>query len=61
MSATTDFVAAQRVNRRNTMLLLVVLTALAALVGYVIGWLLEGEASDAVPVWSRLGCSPPRR
>ena len=55
MSATTDFVAAQRVNRRNTMLLLVVLTALAALVGYVIGWLLEGEASDAVPVWSRLG------
>jgi heat shock protein HtpX len=55
MSATTDFVAAQRVNRRNTMLLLVVLTALAALVGYVIGWLLEGEASDAVPAWSRLG------
>ena len=55
MSATTDFVAAQRVNRRNTMLLLVVLTALAAVVGYVIGWLLEGEASDAVPVWSRLG------
>jgi heat shock protein HtpX len=55
MSATTDFVAAQRVNRRNTMLLLIVLTALAALVGYVIGWLLEGEASDAVPLWSRLG------
>jgi len=37
------------------MLLLAVLTALAALVGYVIGWLLEGEASDAVPLWSRLG------
>ena len=55
MSATTDFVAAQRVNRRNTLLLLIVLTALAALVGYVIGWLLEGEASDAVPLWSRLG------
>jgi heat shock protein HtpX len=55
MSATTDFVAAQRVNRRNTLLLLIVLTALAALTGYVIGWLLEGEASDAVPVWSRLG------
>ena len=55
MSATTDFVAAQQVNRRNTMVLLVVLTALAALVGYVIGWLLEGEASDAVPMWSRLG------
>jgi heat shock protein HtpX len=55
MSATTDFVAAQRVNRRNTLLLLIVLTALAAIVGYVIGWLLEGEASDAVPLWSRLG------
>src|SRR5258708_7206260 len=37
------------------MVLLGVLTALAALVGYVIGWLLEGEASDAVPLWSRLG------
>jgi heat shock protein HtpX len=55
MSATTDFVAAQKVNRRNTLLLLIVLTVLAALVGYVIGWLLEGEASDAVPAWSRLG------
>ena len=60
MSATTDFVAAQRVNRRNTLLLLIVLTALAALVGYVIGWLLEGEVSDTVPLWSRAGLSPPR-
>ena len=55
MSATTDFVAAQRVNRRNTLLLLIVLTAIAALVGYVIGWLLEGEASDTVPLWSKAG------
>ena len=55
MSATTDFVAAQRVNRRNTLLLLIVLTALAALVGYVIGWLLEGEVSDTVPLLSRAG------
>jgi heat shock protein HtpX len=55
MSATTDFVAAQRVNRRNTLLLLIILTALAALVGYVIGWLLEGEISDTVPLWSRAG------
>jgi heat shock protein HtpX len=55
MSATTNFVAAQQVNRRNTLVLLVILTALAALTGYVIGWLLEGEASDAVPMWSRLG------
>lgn len=55
MSATTDFVAAQRVNRRNTLLLLIVLTTLAAVIGYLIGWLLEGEASDTVPLWSRLG------
>ena len=55
MAATTDFVSAQKVNRRNTLVLLVVLTALAALVGYVIGWLLESEASDAVPVWSKAG------
>src|SRR5216683_3360959 len=55
MSATTDFGAAQRVNRRNTLLLLIVLTAIAALVGYVIGWLLEGEASDTVPLWSKAG------
>jgi len=55
MSATTDFVAAQKVNRRNTLLLLVVLTALAALTGYAIGWLIEGEAVDTVPLWSRLG------
>ncbi len=55
MSATTDFVAAQKVNRRNTLLLLVVLTALAALTGYVIGWLIEGEVVDTVPLWSRAG------
>lgn len=55
MSATTDFVAAQRVNRRNTLLLLVALTALAALTGYVIGWLLEGEAADTVPLLSQAG------
>jgi len=55
MAATTDFVTAQKVNRRNTLVLLIVLTALAALVGYAIGWLLESEASDAVPVWSKAG------
>jgi heat shock protein HtpX len=55
MAATTDFVTAQKANRRNTLVLLVLLTALAALVGYVIGWLLESEASDAVPVWSKAG------
>lgn len=55
MAATTDFVSAQKVNRRNTLVLLVALTALAALVGYVIGWLLESEASDAVPAFSQAG------
>ena len=55
MASTTDFIAAQKVNRRNTLVLLVVLTALAALVGYVIGWLLESEASDVVPLWSKAG------
>ena len=53
--AVTDFVAAQKVNRRNTMVLLVVLTGIAALTGYVIGWALEGEATDSVPLWSRIG------
>lgn len=55
MANTTDFVGAQKVNRRNTLVLLVILTALAALVGYLIGWLLESEASNAVPVWSKAG------
>ena len=55
MAATTDFVSAQRVNRRNTMVLLVILTAVAALVGYVVGWALEGEVSDSVPLWSKAG------
>src|SRR5215468_2175638 len=55
MSNTTDFVGAQKVNRRNTMVLLAALTALAALVGYVIGWLLESEASNAVPLFSKGG------
>jgi heat shock protein HtpX len=55
MAATTDFVSAQKANRRNTLVLLAVLTALAALVGYVIGWLFESEASDVVPAFSRAG------
>jgi len=55
MAATTDFVAAQKENRRNTLLLLVALTALAALVGYLIGWILETEGSDRMPAVSALG------
>jgi heat shock protein HtpX len=55
MAATTNFVAAQESNRRNTMVLLVLLTALAALVGYLFGWLMEGESSRVVPAWSKTG------
>jgi heat shock protein HtpX len=55
MSATTDFVAAQAENRRNTLLLLAALTALAALVGYLIGALMEGESSGALPAVSPVG------
>ena len=55
MAGVTDFVAAQRENRRYTVLLLVGLTVLAAGVGYVVGWTLEAEAVDAVPLWSRFG------
>jgi heat shock protein HtpX len=53
--AVTDFVAAQKVNRRNTLVLLIVLTAIAALTGYVIGWALEGQATDDIPLLSRVG------
>ncbi|MFO1087707.1 MAG: M48 family metallopeptidase [Reyranellaceae bacterium] len=55
MAATTDFVAAQKSNRRNTLVLLVALTGVAALTGYVAGWALEGEMTDSVPLWSRAG------
>jgi heat shock protein HtpX len=55
MAATTDFVSAQQVNRRNTMVLLAALTALASLIGYLIGWVLESETSSAVPLLSKAG------
>lgn len=55
MSATTDFVAAQKQNRRNTVLLLAVLTVLAAAVGYGAGALLEGQASGDMPLVSNAG------
>ncbi len=54
-TATTDFVAAQKANRRNTMLLLAALTGIAAFTGYLVGWALEGELTDSVPLWSRAG------
>ena len=53
--ATTDFVAAQRANRRNTLILLTVLTLLAALFGYLIGWALQSEATDEVAAVSTFG------
>ena len=55
MAATTDFVAAQTVNRCKTLVLLVVLTALAALFGYLDGWVLEGEVTDTVALVSYTG------
>jgi heat shock protein HtpX len=55
MSATTDFVAAQAANRRNTFLLLALLTGFAALFGYLVGWVVELETTDDSPLWSRVG------
>lgn len=55
MIGTTDFVAAQRVNRRNTLILLVALTVLAALFGYLVGWALQSEATDEVAAVSMFG------
>ena len=55
MIGATDFVAAQKVNRRNTLVLLVVLTVLAALFGYLIGWALQSEATDEVAAVSTFG------
>jgi heat shock protein HtpX len=42
----TDFAAAQRANRRATMVLLVLLTVVAGVFGYLIGWTIEGFADD---------------
>lgn len=55
MIGATDFVAAQRVNRRNTLILLVGLTVLAALFGYLIGWTLQSQATDEVAAVSTFG------
>ncbi len=43
----TDFLKAQRANRRATLMLLAILTLVAGLFGYIIGWALEAwSASD---------------
>ncbi len=52
---TTNFVAAQAANRRNTVILLVILTLVAAGFGYLIGWVLQSEATDEVPLVSQAG------
>ncbi len=51
----TNFVAAEAANRRNTLGLLMLLTALAALFGYVIGWVLENQATETVVIQSTVG------
>jgi heat shock protein HtpX len=55
MAGVSDFVAAQKVNRRNTLLLLVLLTGLAALMGYLVGWILELEITESFVGVSALG------
>jgi heat shock protein HtpX len=55
MAGATNFVAAQQANRRNTLILLIVLTVLAALFGYLIGWVFEAEASDELAALSSVG------
>jgi len=55
MSGTTNFVEAQASNRRNTLVLLAILTAIAAVFGYLIGWALEDEARDQLTAVSSAG------
>ena len=55
MSGVSDFVSARKANRRNTFLLLALLTGIAALMGYLVGWALETEGSDRMPAVSALG------
>jgi heat shock protein HtpX len=55
MADTTNFVSAQAANRRNTLELLVLLTTLAALFGYAVGWILENEITDTVVINSSAG------
>lgn len=52
----TDFMAAQRANRRATLQLLLVLTLIAGAMGYLIGWTLE--AYGVVEAASPSGPSP---
>jgi heat shock protein HtpX len=55
MVGATNFVAAQEANRRNTLILLAVLTLLAAAFGYLIGWVLQSQSTDQVAGVSSFG------
>ena len=52
---TTDFVAEQKVNRRNTLILQASQTVLAALFGYLIGWVVQNESGEQVAPVSSFG------
>ena len=55
MAGTANFVEAQAANRRSTMLLLGLLTALAAGFGYLIGWAFQTETTDTFQAVSPAG------
>ena len=55
MAGAANFVAAQAANRRSTLLLLVLLTAIAAGFGYLVGWALQGEVTDSFTAASPAG------
>jgi heat shock protein HtpX len=55
MAGTANFVEAQAANRRSTMLLLALLTAIAAAFGYLIGWALQNETTDSFQFVSPAG------
>lgn len=45
----TDFMAAERENRRNTAILIALVLTIGLFVGWLLGWLIEAIASDTVP------------
>jgi heat shock protein HtpX len=55
MAGTANFVEAQAANRRSTMLLLALLTAIAAAFGYLIGWAFQNQISDNFLLLSPMG------
>ena len=55
MAGTANFVEAQARNRRSTMLLLALLTTIAAGFGYLIGWAFQSETTDTFQAVSPAG------